>query len=139
QFPQVNQSQVVVSSGENPFSNLESDSNFELAEMQVAVGNLRDGQVVQDAEDTPLIITANRGRGRITVLMFSPEREPFRSWKNIPTFWARVTDIPAGWYVAQQAGSMGGISSDGIFGAMLDSRQVHKLPVEWLLLLLAVY
>ncbi|HWI58076.1 MAG TPA: hypothetical protein VNZ22_12680, partial [Bacillota bacterium] len=32
-----------------------------------------------------------------------------------------------------------GWSSDGIFGAMLDSRQIHKLPVGWLLLLLVVY
>ena len=33
----------------------------------------------------------------------------------------------------------GGWSVDGIFGAMIDSRQVHKLPVGWLLLLLLVY
>jgi hypothetical protein len=115
------------------------DSKFENSPMQAAIGVLRDGKTVISAEASPLIVTAARGRGRITVLLFSPEREPFRSWKNLPTFWARVTDIPAGWYVAQQAGSMGGISSDGIFGAMLDSRQVHKLPVEWLLLLLIVY
>ena len=50
--------------------------------------------MVQGAEDTPLIITANRGRGRITVLMFSPEREPFRSWKNLPTFWSKLADVP---------------------------------------------
>jgi hypothetical protein len=139
QFPQTPQSQVVVSSGENPFSNLESDSNFELAEMQVAVGNLRDGQVVQDAEDTPLIITANRGRGRITVLMFSPEREPFRSWKNMPTFWSKLADVPGNLYVSSDYGYRGEVGSDGIFGAMIDTRQVHKLPVEWLLLLLIVY
>jgi hypothetical protein len=139
QFPPSPQSQVVVSSGENPFTNLESDSNFELAEMQVAVGNLRDGQVVQDAEDTPLIITANRGRGRITVLMFSPEREPFRSWKNIPTFWSKLADVPGNLFVSSDYGYRGEVGSDGIFGAMIDTRQVHKLPVEWLLLLLIVY
>ena len=115
------------------------DSKFESSPMQAAVGNLRDGNPVVSAENSPLIVTASRGRGRITVLLFSPEREPFRSWKNLPTFWARVTDIPTNWYVSQQNGGMGGVSSDGIFGAMLDSRQVHKLPVEWLLLLLIVY
>jgi hypothetical protein len=139
QFPQTPQSQVVVSSGENPFTNLESDSNFELAEMQVAVGNLRDGQVVQEAEDTPLIITANRGRGRITVLMFSPEREPFRSWKNMPTFWSKLADVPGNLFVSSDYGYRPEVGSDGIFGAMIDTRQVHKLPVEWLLLLLIVY
>lgn len=115
------------------------DSKFESSPMQAAVGTLRDGSTVVSAENSPLIVTAPRGRGRITVLLFSPEREPFRSWKNLPTFWARLTDIPANWYTAQQNAGMGGVSSDGIFGAMLDSRQVHKLPVEWLLLLLIVY
>jgi len=33
----------------------------------------------------------------------------------------------------------GGMSSDGIFGGMIDTRQVHKLPVWWLLLLLLIY
>jgi len=115
------------------------DSKFQTSPMQAAIGSLRDGKPVVSAENTPLIVTAMRGRGRITVLLFSPEREPFRSWKNLPAFWARVTDIPANWYVTQQNAGIGGVSSDGIFGAMLDSRQVHKLPVEWLLLLLIVY
>src|SRR5206468_7874211 len=30
-------------------------------------------------------------------------------------------------------------SSDGIFGSMIETGQVHKLPIEWLLLLLIVY
>lgn len=136
--PQASQPQVS-SSGQNPFSNLESDSNFELTEIQVAVGTLRDGQVIQDAEDTPLMISANRGRGRITVLMFSPEREPFRSWKNMPTFWSKLADVPGDLYATTDYGYRGEVGSDGIFGAMIDTRQVHKLPVEWLLLLLIVY
>jgi len=138
QFPQTAQNQAI-SSGGNPFGNLESDSNFELAEIQVGVGTLRDGQVIQDAEDTPLMISANRGRGRITVLMFSPEREPFRSWKNLPTFWSKLADVPADLYATNDYGYRGEVGSDGIFGAMIDTRQVHKLPVEWLLLLLIVY
>jgi hypothetical protein len=129
----------VVTSGENPFNNLESDSNFELAEIQIATGTVRDGQVVQDAEDAPLIISANRGRGRITVLMFSPEREPFRSWKNLPTFWSKLADVPGNLFVTSDYGYRSEVGSDGIFGAMIDTRQVHKLPVEWLLLLLIVY
>jgi hypothetical protein len=137
QFPQTSQPQVI--SGGNPFGNLDSDSNFELAEIQVAAGTLRDGQVIQDSEDTPLMISANRGRGRITVLMFSPEREPFRSWKNLPTFWAKLADVPADLYLTTDYGYRGEVGSDGVFGAMIDTRQVHKLPVEWLLLLLIVY
>jgi len=123
----------------NPFSDLADDFTFEAAEMQVAVGEVIDGRVEVAAGDTPLIVTANRGRGRVTGLLFSPEREPFRSWKNLPTFWARIVEVPGAWYVSADYVSQGGWSSDGVFGAMIDSRQVHKLPVTWLLLLLIVY
>ncbi len=123
----------------NPFLDLTNDVAFEGAPLQVAQGTVRDGRVEVAAGDTPLIVTANRGRGRITALLFSPEREPFRSWKNLPTFWARLIEVPGGWYVSSDYNQGGGWSSDGIFGAMIDTRQVHKLPVEWLLLLLIVY
>ena len=107
--------------------------------LQVATGQVRDGQVVVAAGDKPLIVTANRGCGRVTLLLFSPEREPFRSWKNLPTFWAKLAEVPGAWYVSADYRQPGGWSSDGIFGAMIDTRQVHKLPVTWLLLLLMVY
>ena len=122
-----------------PFSDLPDDPAFEAAPLQVAVGAIRDGGTVVSAGDTPLIVTAHRGRGRITALLFSPEREPFRSWKNLPTFWAKMTEVPGNWYLSNAYGPQSGWSSDGIFGAMIDSRQVHKLPVGWLLLLLVVY
>ncbi len=122
-----------------PFADLAEDPAFEAASLEVAVGTIRDGTAVVSAGDMPLIVQAARGRGRVTALLFSPEREPFRSWKNLPTFWAKVTDIPGGWYISNAFGSQGGWSSDGIFGAMIDSRQVHKLPVGWLLILLIVY
>ncbi len=122
-----------------PFAELPVDAAFEAAPMQVAFGPLRDGTTVVAAGDTPLIVKANRGRGRVTALLFSAEREPFRSWKNLPTFWAKMIEVPGGWYVSNAFGGQSGWSSDGIFGAMIDSRQVHKLPVGWLLLLLIVY
>jgi hypothetical protein len=122
----------------NPTIEVPDDPAFELASLQVATGTLRDGGVVVSAGETPLIITANRGRGRVTALLFSPEREPMRSWKNLPFFWSRVVEVPPGASAANVA-QQGGWSGDGIFGAMIDTRQVHKLPVEWLLLLLLVY
>jgi hypothetical protein len=140
--PQVEQSgsqaQPGVSAAE-PFKDLPDDPAFEAAGLQVAMGELKDGQVVVAARDKPLIVTANRGRGRVTLLLFSPEREPFRSWKNLPTFWAKLVEVPGAWYVSADYRQQGGWSSDGIFGAMIDTRQVHKLPVTWLLLLLVVY
>ena len=123
----------------NPFNDLADDYNFESSELQVAVGSVREGHVVVAAGDTALIVTANRGHGRVTALLFSPEREPFRSWKNLPTFWAKLTEVPNAWYVSPDFNHQRGWSSDGIFGAMIDTRQVHKLPLEWLLLLLMVY
>jgi len=123
----------------NPFGNLPSDLEFQGAEMQVAVATPRDGTVEVKEGDTPLIVTSQRGRGRVTALLFSPEREPLRSWKNLDVFWAKLAEVPGMWYASGNVNPMGGWSSDGIFGAMIDSRQVHKLPVGWLLLLLLVY
>ena len=87
-------------SAASPFSDLPDDPAFEGADLQVATGQVRDGQVVVAAGDKPLIVTANRGRGRVTLLLFSPEREPFRSWKNLPTFWAKLAEVPGAWYVS---------------------------------------
>ncbi len=123
----------------SPFSELADDFNFEASEMLVATGKLLDGHAVLAAGNTPLIVAANRGRGRVTALLFSPEREPFRSWKNQPTFWAKLTEVPGSWYVPGQNFQAGGQASDGIFKAMIDTRQIHQLPVAWLLLLLIVY
>jgi hypothetical protein len=121
------------------YSKIPLDLNFEAAAMQVAVGQLREGTVEVSAGETPLVVTSYRGRGRVTALMFSPEREPVRSWKNLDLFWAKLADVPPELYVAKDFNNQNGWSSDGIFGAMIDSRQVHKLPVGWLLLLLIVY
>ena len=126
-------------SAADPFRDLPEDPAFETATLQVATGEVRDGDVVVAAGSKPLIVTANRGRGRVTLLLFSPEREPFRSWKNLPTFWAKLAEVPGAWYTSADYRQMGGWGSDGIFGAMVDTRQVHKLPVTWLLLLLIVY
>ncbi len=128
-----------VSGGPGPFADLEEDSAFRSAELEVAVGRVREGSVEVSAGDTPLVVNANRGRGQVTLLTFSPEREPFLSWKNLPSFWAKRMGVPGDLYVTKNVGARGGWSSDGVFGAMIDSRQVHTLPIEWLLLLLVVY
>jgi len=125
----------------NVIEDLPVDPAFELAALPVATGRVRDGRVVVAAEggDKPLIVTANRGYGRVTLLLFSPEREPFRSWQNLPTFWARLIDKPGALRVSEDSRPTFGLSSDGIFGAMIGTRQVHKLAVTWLLGLLLVY
>src|SRR5262249_45709532 len=74
------------------------DSEFEQVEYPVTTGPIRDGEVLLAEQGTPLIVSAKRGRGQITVLLFSPEREPFRSWKNREWFWAKLSRVPASWF-----------------------------------------
>jgi len=58
-----------------------------------------------------------RDRGRITALTFSPEREPFVSWKNRAWFWAKLAEIPlARLTPGDNSSNMPRQSSDGIFG-----------------------
>ncbi len=124
----------------NPSPDLPEDADFDSAPMQVATGTPRDGTILIGDSTAPLAFEGKRGRGRITVLGFSPEREPFLSWKNRPWFWARLAEVPAAAFQSLNPyRGMARMSSDGIFGAMIDSRQIRKLPLGWLLALLAAY
>ncbi len=125
----------------NAFAGLPSDSDFENAELLVATGTPHNGRVLASAGDAPLIVSALQGRGRVTVLLFNPERDPVRSWKNLPSFWAKLAGVPSVFYKdpPENLSMSANWSVDGVFGAMIDSKQVRKLPVEWLLLLLILY
>jgi len=125
----------------NPYAGAVLDSLFEHSDLQVVTGTLRGGYpVVNTSGDIPLILESDQGFGRVTTLMFSPERKPFSDWKNADWFWTKLMDPPTELYKENSnLSNPGGWSSDGIFGAMIDSRQVRKLPVGWLLLLLVIY
>ena len=118
---------------------ISADADFDSADLPMITGRLLDGKVLAGSGTEPLLIEARRGRGRLTVLTFSPEREPFLSWKNRAWFWARLAEIPPELYQSSDLDRRMGMSSDGIFGTMVDSKQVRKLPLGWLLLLLVVY
>jgi len=124
---------------DNPYAKLKPDDHFESQPIQVATGKKRDGQVLIGTETTPLAWTARRGRGQITVLTFAPELEPFASWINRPHFWAKMLNLPTEMLEKTEYYRYAGYSLDGVFGAMIDSKQVRKLPVGWLLLLLVGY
>jgi hypothetical protein len=124
----------------NAYADLPGDSNFNNAELPVGTGKLKDGtSVLFTADNLPLAVQAARGRGKVTLLTFSPEREPFRSWKARGYFWAKLAGIPGEYFTNTDNNPWGGVSIDGVFGALIDSRQIKKLPVTWLLLLLVVY
>ncbi len=123
----------------NGYARLAAEPEFENAELPVFATQRRDGDVDLALNGLPLVVTASRGRGLVTALAFTPEREPFRSWKNKAWFWARLVGLPADWFDETARNVYGGWSLDSVFGAMIETRQVHKLPVEWLLALLVVY
>ncbi len=123
----------------DPFTKIQPQNNFNNAEMPVITSHIRDGETILGLGNLPLIQSAPRGRGTITALAFSPEREPFRSWKNRPWFWAKLIGTPPELLADTASIRNVGPAIDGLFGAMLDSRQVRKLPVKALLLLLVVY
>lgn len=125
--------------GADPYTRLPADPAFGAGEMSLFTGRLRDGEVRLAAGGRPVVVSATRGRGMVTLLTFSPEREPFRSWTQKTWFWARLFDIPGAWFGDVQQNVYGGWSLDAVFGAMVETRQVRKLPVEWLLVLLLVY
>jgi len=125
--------------GTNPYALLRADAAFEEGGFFTFTGALRDGTVVVSAGGQPLAVSAPRGRGQVTVLLFSPEREPFKSWKHRAWFWARLLRIPGDFFEASNPIPYGGWSLDAVFGAMIETRQVRKLPVEWLLALLVLY
>jgi hypothetical protein len=124
----------------NSADTVADDAQFDATPMQVAVGQLRNGRVLIGDASAPLAIDGDCGRGRVTVLTFSPEREPFVSWKNRTWFWSKLAEVPpdaflnpSGMVVANR------LSSDGIFRAMIETKQVRKLPLGWLLALLVAY
>ena len=131
-----NKSGAVVSGG---YQDVKADPSFQEADLVVVTGTLLDGVIKVADGSTPLVVDAPRGRGRITLLTFNTEREPFLSWKNKSWFWARLGEVPARLFDSNDFLQRGGWSVDGLFGAMIDSKQVRKLPLAWLLLLLVAY
>lgn len=124
---------------EDVYAQLKPDPDFEAKEFPIANVTPRDGSVELKIDGRPLIVTAARGRGLITALAFSPEREPFRGWKNRRWFWAHMMRLSPDMFRTDAQTGFAGHAIDGVFGGMVDSKQVRKLPVHWLLLLLVVY
>ena len=126
-------------SNQDPYSAMKPDAAFVDQEFRVVNCTPRDGVTEIELGGKPLIVTARRGRGSVTALAFSPEKAPFRSWKNRTWFWAHLMQLPPDLFRNNSQSRYASYSIDGVFGGMIDSKQVRKLPVSWLLLLLVVY
>lgn len=122
-----------------PYADTLDDLAFGAAELSVITTSATAGKTELAVEGSPLIVSAPYGLGKVTALLFSPEREPVKSWKNAGVFWSRLAEVSPAAYASVDSNYYGGWGLDGVFGAMIDSRQVRKLPIPWLLLLLLVY
>ncbi len=140
-FSQSNFQPRGINTAGNPFAHLAADPDFAATPLQTANFQLRprDGRVLIGTDQQPLVVTAHRGLGRLTVLTFAPELEPFRSWKLAPYFWAKAVELAPELLVVEWPNRGANRPIESIFGAMIDSRQIRKLPVGWLLLLLVAY
>ena len=116
------------------------DEEFNTKFLNATPVRLKDGKTLMSFDGEALIANANRGLGQVTILGFNPEREPIRSWENRAWLWARLADIDSEWFVSEKPPrDYGRMNVDGLYGMMIDSRQVSKLPVIWLILLLITY
>lgn len=126
-------------SDRDPFAGLVGDAGFDRAAIALVELTPRGGKAVVSAGTSPLVVCGPRGRGLVTVMAFNPERDPVKGWKNRPWLWARLAGVPKDLLRGSDNNAWGGRSLDAVFGAMIETRQVRKLPVGVLLVLLVAY
>ncbi len=99
----------------------------------------RDGSVTIQAEGIPLMYQRGHGRGRVSVLTFDPERQPFVGYLGRAGFWTRLVEAPDFLYSGSDNQRYGRQSFDAAIGSLIETTQVRKLSLGWLLLLLIAY
>ena len=99
----------------------------------------RDGSVTIQAEGIPLMYQRGHGRGRVSVLTFDPERQPFIGYLSRAGFWTRLVEAPDFLYSGSDNQRYGRQSFDAAIGSLIETTQVRKLSLGWLLLLLIAY
>jgi hypothetical protein len=121
------------------YQNLRSEDSFNAASIRLIAIRPVDARTDLAIAGHPAILSKRVGRGRVSLLLFNPELEPLRSWKLRPFFWARLNELPGIMLQNQNTPNQGFAGVDGVIGAMVDSKQIRKLPVSALLGLLVVY
>jgi hypothetical protein len=108
-----------------------------LLQLRAASGS--SGTLERTADGTAWMAWAAKGRGQVILLAMNPEREPLKSWTQRPWFWAKLAAVPPRLLATEKQEFRMGRGVDGIFGSMVETRQIRKLPIGVLLLLLVVY
>jgi hypothetical protein len=121
------------------FHGLGSDPGFDTKTVLAALGTVTDGTVTAGTAEAPLIVEARRGYGRVTLLTFNPDLNPFLGWKNQPWFWLKLLHPRMALYDTTDFNVPAGSSLDALVASMIETKQVRKLPVFWLLAILVVY
>lgn len=89
--------------------------------------------------ETPWIEVRRWGRGQVLVLGFNPEREPVRSWSQRSRFWSHLCGIPPVNRSGTPSDQRVLTGLDVLLADLVDTRQVRKVPISFLLALLVVY
>lgn len=123
----------------NPFVSLTRDQKFESTPLPVFGAEPKPGAIVLLKEgNIPLLISIPHGKGEVQAILFSPEREPVRSWANRDAFWARITHVSPRSYLTDGREAFSW-STDAILGSLIETRQIRKMPLGLLMLLLVIY
>lgn len=125
-------------------SNARGDSTSPPKQLEtpVAVGEVVRGNVLARSGDKPLVVQASFGRGKITLLTFSIEREPFRSWTERKWFWRGLFELPrleSRNPQFQNTPQWGYGTLDDIFRGLLEAHLERQISLWWLLLLIGCY
>lgn len=115
------------------------DPVFMTSQLTAIEAKPRDASTLIQAEGVPLMYQRHHGRGRITVLTFDPERQPFLGYSGRAGFWTRLVEAPDFLYAGNDQQRYGRQSFDAAVGSLIETTQVRKLSLGWLLLLLIAY
>jgi hypothetical protein len=113
------------------------DESFATAEVPLLEWRAAEGAVPVPGLERGLGLVASRGRGRIVALAFNPEREPFLSWSHRPWFWGALCGVKS--QVMTPNRTYASSTTDAVISSILETTQVRKLPLGWLLVLLLLY
>lgn len=103
------------------------------------------GTVTIQDEGQPLVVTGAYGLGKVTLLTFDTDQEPFRSWTAAPDFWLALLNLPPVQAKSEPAASRRfGIEvqtdlATALGGWLEEFPNVTVVPFHWVAILILGY